>query len=185
MSLTAALATHMYSNTMLYLGRCKINAKAKKESGGNDDEKKKKQSVGSAELKAHRWAGYMVSMSIFGNVFVTRLGAVWMLPEPSVYNYGFVGSVFDVFPVVFKLYLCVFGMAGGWHLIYGTRSAIAVLTGSSVVRKPVPIPLKVMAMGNHIAIVAAMFALGTYMTTIDMSEMEDIRNKYFEEMGLH
>ena len=177
--LMAALVTHMYSNTCLYLGRSKINAKAKKEKDG-------KTPAGSAELTAHRIAGYILSMSIVGHVFATRLGAVLMLPDPSVYDYGFVGAVFAMIPMnIFPIYLCVFGMAGGWHLVYGTRSAIAILTGSSVVGKPVPIPLKMMAMGNHIAIVVAMAALGSYMTTIDMSEKESIRTKYFTDLGMH
>jgi len=179
LSLAASLGVHMYSNTCLYLNRSKINAQVKKETDG-------KKPAGSAELTAHRIAGYILSLSIFGHVFATRLGAFIMLPDSSVYDYGFVASVFEVVPFnLFPIYLCIFGMAGGWHLVYGTRSAIAILTGSSVVGKPVPVPLKVVAMINHVAIVAGMVALGKYLTTIDMSDKEDVRTKFFADLGLH
>ena len=39
---------------------------------------------------------------------------------------------------VFHVYLVLLGMAGGWHLIYGTRSALGILSGSSVEGKPFP-----------------------------------------------
>lgn len=81
-----------------------------------------------------------------------------------------------------------FGSSCHKDALYGTRSAIAILTGSSVVGKPVPIPLKMMALGNHLTIIAAMVALGSYMTTIDMSEKESIHSHEvlcFSDLGMH
>jgi hypothetical protein len=177
-ALIVSLGTHMYANTMLYMKRSKINAKSKKEPGSKGPE-------GTAELTAHRMAGYYLSLSIFGHVVATRLGSVLMLSDPSMYDYTFLKPPFDGFTLLFPLYLCIFGVAGGWHLIYGTRSALAILSGSSVVGKPVPTPLKVLAMANHIAIVSAVLALGAYFKSTASSEKEHLIKEYYTTLGMH
>lgn len=175
-ALIVSLGAHMYANTLLYMNRSKINAKSKKEAGSKGPE-------GTAELTAHRMAGLWLSLSIVGHVIATRLGSVIVLSDPSVYEYRFLKIPFDALPMLFPLYLCIFGVAGGWHLIYGTRSALAILSGSSVVGKPVPIPLKVLAMANHIAIVAGVLALGSYFKSWESSEKEPLIKEYYSKLG--
>ena len=121
----------------------------------------------------------------FGHVFATRLGAIFFLDDASAFDYKFVGAAYSLAPMnTFPIYLCVFGVAGGWHLVYGSYSALATLSGSTVAGKVVPLTLKVMALASHIAIVSAVMFLGYYMKSIDMSDGENARLNYFHRMGM-
>lgn len=96
---------HMYSNTMLYLYR---RQNTKSENNKNT----------SAELKAHRIAGYVMGFSIIGHVAATRLAPLVVLENPSVYDYGFVhAAAGHLGGAPFYVYLAMFAMAGGWHLL--------------------------------------------------------------------
>jgi hypothetical protein len=140
----------MYSNTVLYFRRQKL-ASPRQEG---------KSVAGSAELTVHRLTGTFLPLSIFGHVGATRIAPLFLLDDPSKYDYSFVTSVTEAIPgYVFHVYLVLLGMAGGWHLIYGTRSALAILSGSSVVGKPFPVLLKGLAMASHVGIILAVLAL--------------------------
>jgi hypothetical protein len=163
----------MYANTALYLYRTnKENKKA------------------SAELKAHRMAGYFMGLSIVGHVAATRLAPLYILhdDDASVYNYGFVhAAAHHLGGAPFYLYLIIFAMAGGWHLIYGTRSALATLLGTSGVanNKPMPIVLKVMALTNHVFIILGVLTLSGWFYTIHISQEQMVKqDKLFTTMGL-
>lgn len=164
--LLIALVAHMASNTVLYLKRQKVHAGAaaktmhetKKVAGGTE---------GSAELTGHRYAGYFLSASILGHVGATRLAPLFLLDNPADYDYTFLTHANALFGGLFGVYLALLGVAGGWHLIYGTRSAIATLTGSSVVGTPFPFALKPVAATSHILIVNAILAATGYYYVID------------------
>ena len=168
--LALSVVVHMYANTALYLYR-----------------NKNKEKNASAELKAHRIAGYIMGLSIVGHVAATRLAPLYILEDDaSVYNYGFVhAAASHLGGAPFYMYLMVFAMAGGWHLIYGTRSALATLSGTSVANKPVSIPLKVMALTNHVFILLGVLSLSGYFYTIHFSEEQVMeQDKLFTAMGL-
>lgn len=170
--LAVSVLVHMYANTALYLYRTKENK------------------ASSAELKAHRMAGYFMGLSIVGHVGATRLAPLYILDgDASVYNYGFVhAAAHHLGGAPFYLYLIIFAMAGGWHLIYGTRSALATLLGTSVVanNKPImPIPLKVMALTNHVFIILGVLALSGCFYTIHISREQVVeQDKLFTTIGL-
>jgi succinate dehydrogenase/fumarate reductase cytochrome b subunit len=169
--------THMYANLSVYKCRQKIR------STKQDDKKPAPEAL---ELKGHRIAGYIIALSIFGHVTATRLGPILVLDDPSEYDYSFVAKANELVPgYLFLVYLAIFGMAGGWHLIYGTRSAITTLSGSSTVGKPFPMVLKVMAMSNHLLIIGAVLALGGFRCVIDMETKAELHEKLYSALGLH
>lgn len=173
--LLLSVLVHMYSNTSLYLYR--------KRNSNKDDANK----TVPAELKAHRIAGYIMGTSIVGHVFATRMAPLYAFGEnASAYNYGFIHTAAGMLGgAIFYIYLAVFAMAGGWHLIYGTRSALATLSGGSVANKPMPIPLKVMALTNHILIILGVLALSGYFYEINFSlKQEEEQNKFFSVFGM-
>jgi len=175
--LVLSVLTHMYANVSVYKYRQKIQS-TKQDS--------KKSVAGSMELKGHRIAGYIIALSIFGHIAATRLGPIFILDNPSEYDYSFAAKANELMPGhFFLLYLAVFAMAGGWHLIYGTRSAIATLSGSSAVGKPFPMPLKVMALSNHLLIIGAVLALGGFRYAVDMDAKAELHEKLYSAMGMH
>ena len=114
-------------NTVLYFRRHKLA------SPGQEG----KSIAGSAELTPHRLTGTFLALSIFGHVGATRIAPLFLLDDPSEYDCSFITSMTEAIPgYVFHVYLVLLGMAGGWHLIYGTQSALAILSGSSVEGKP-------------------------------------------------
>lgn len=172
----ASLFAHMYANTMIYLSRKKLAA----------NKKGAKTIQESLELRGHRYAGYFLAMSIFGHVGATRFGPLWLLGDSaSEYDYTFITAACDKFPAnVFPVYLMLLGMAGGWHLIYGTRSAFATLRGSSVVGTKFPIGLKVVAVISHILMISTVLTVSGYIYDIDISEKSELINKLFTGMGM-
>uniref|UniRef100_A0A7S1D1Q7 Mitochondrial adapter protein MCP1 transmembrane domain-containing protein n=1 Tax=Cyclophora tenuis TaxID=216820 RepID=A0A7S1D1Q7_CYCTE len=182
--LLCCLLAHMYSNAGLYMARSKL-ASTKKD---DDAAKKKKQPLpGLTELNAHRYAGYALAVFIFGHVFAVRIAPLLFLPEdPGAYDYSFVAKVYELVPFyIFPIYLSIFGMVGGWHTIYGVRSAIATLSGKSVVGKPFPLPLKIVALLSHALVIGALISLEGYRTTVDMSEKAELHDKLNAAMGIH
>jgi len=180
--LLVTVLAHVYANISIYTHRQKIERHAHK----GEDKSKQHQVAGNLELKAHRIAGYVLAFSIVGHVAATRLGPMFILEDPSVYDYSFVAKVNDLLPgQFFLIYLAVFGMAAGWHMIYGTRSAISTLRGSSVLGKPFPMLLKVLALANHILIVGAVLALGGFRYAIDTETKAELHDKLFSTMGMH
>lgn len=178
--LVVSLLAHMYSNSGLYMARSKIASNKK-----DDDNNKKAAPPGSTELNAHRFAGYLLSLLVFGHVFAVRVTPLLHLEDPSEYDYSFAASVYELIPFnIFPVYLSILGMVGGWHTIYGVRSAIATLSGGSVVGKPFPIALKAVALANHLLIIGAVVALGGYASTVDFSEKEDMHRALLTAMGM-
>jgi hypothetical protein len=171
-TLLIALMAHMASNTMLYMQRQKINAASKKDGG--------KEPAGTLELQYHRYAGYFLSLSIFGHVLATRLAPLYLLDDPSQYDYTFVTHATYLFgKSFFGGYLILMGIAGGWHLIYGTRSAIATLSGSSVVGKPFPFALKPVAAISHLLIINSILAVTGFYFVIDTETKADLYAKVY------
>jgi hypothetical protein len=151
-----ALVLHMASNVQIYCHRQKVKAVPHKNEGKTDAKTK----AGALELKGHRYAGYFLAISMVGHIGSTRIAPRFVLDKPADYDYGFLNAVNDIVPYnLFAIYLSFLGMAGGWHLIYGTLSAVTHLRGSSLLGKPFPFVAKPVAMLNHVLIINAMLAL--------------------------
>lgn len=179
--LTLSVIGHMYANVALYLKRRQT---ADKKEGGSEPV------AGSMELKAHRIAGYIMGFSIFGHVATTRFGPKHFMDDPSEYDYSFIAKANELLPSnIFLVFLAIFGMAGGWHMIYGIRSAVATFKRESIVGKPFPIALKVLALASHVGIISAVIALGGYYYPIDTESNAEIHDqlydKLFGPMGIH
>ena len=158
--LATSLFVHFFANINLYLDRNKINSSTKK-----------RPIEGSLELQGHRIAGYILSIMIVGHVIATRIGPLIVLDDPRSYDYSFIALAISLIPFkISNLFLILFGCAGGWHLIYGTRAAITTLSGGSVHGKKFPIPLKMLALTNHLLIIGAVLALSTAATTLVMND---------------
>lgn len=124
--------------------------------------KKKERDNVPAGLKAHRYTGYILAIFVVGHIAATRLLPL-MLENPSDYDYGFTAYANEIMPGnIFMMYLLVFGGAGVWHLAYGTRSALATLSGESVIGKPIPLPLVIVALVSMSAVFLGIFALNGY-----------------------
>ena len=183
--LLASLVAHMVSNTMLYLHRQKIEGRAnaiKK----NEDSNAKVELPGSLELKGHRYTGYFLSLATIGHVAATRIIPLFTLDDPSQYNHTFISYGRTLHGPLFGVYMILFGMAGGWHLIYGTRSAIATLFyGSSVIGKPFPFVLKPVAALSHILIINAVLAIcfGVYYA-IDLETKVDLYERVYAVISI-
>jgi hypothetical protein len=174
--LAVSLLVHFYTNVNLYMARTKINGAAKKEPDA-------KEPAGSLELQGHRVAGYMLSFLLLVHIFATRISPLVFLEHPSVYDYSFAALAIPTIPLkILNVYYTFLGCAGGWHFIYGTRAAIAILSGGSIVGKPFPIPLKVVALANHLLIIGAVFVLGKAATTL---EMTTVHRSLFEKLGIY
>jgi hypothetical protein len=173
--LLASLVAHMISNAMVYRYRQKIERRSsvlKK----NEDSKTKLEPPGSLELKGHRYTGYFLSLAIIGHVSATRIVPLFILSDPSQFDYSFATyAQRAIFGPIFGLYLIMLGMAGGWHLLYGTRSAVTTLFfGSSVTGKPFPLVLKPVAAVNHILIINAVLAITGVYYAVDTETKEDL-----------
>ena len=171
--LLTSVLVHMFSNTMLYLYRKR-------------NDKKDNTTNTPSELKAHRIAGYIMGFSILGHVAATRLAPLYILSSPSIYDYGFVHTAAKLLGgTPFYIYLAIFAMAAGWHVVYGTRSALATLSGTSISNKPFPMALKLLALTNHILIILAILALSGYFYPIEIppAKVEE-QDKLFAVMGI-
>lgn len=168
-TLLLATALHMVSNTVIIMKRGKLEAK-KKVNG---------------ELLGHRYSGYFLAFSIFGHVGATRLAPLFLLDDPSQYDYSFVAKANQLFPSsIFAVYLILFGMAGGWHLVYGTRSALATLSGTSVMGKPLPMALKFVANLSHLLVINAVLALMGYYYLVDTTTKAALHDQIFDKIGI-
>jgi succinate dehydrogenase/fumarate reductase cytochrome b subunit len=173
-ALLVALLAHMASNTLIYLKRRNADAAAfSSKKDGNPP------APVSLELRGHRLAGYFLAASIFGHVAVTRLAPLWLLEDPSQYDYGFIAHASNLFGAFFAAYVALLGMAGGWHLIYGTRSALATLKGTSVTGTPFPFALKPVAAISHVLVVNAVLALAGFYSAIDTETKADLHAKVY------
>lgn len=173
--LFVSLVAHMVSNALVNRHRQKIERRssALKKS---DDSIAKVEPPGSLELKGHRYTGYFLSLAIIGHVSATRIVPYFVLSDPSQFDYSFATyAQRAIFGPIFGLYLILLGMAGGWHLIYGTRSAITTLFfGSSVTGKPFPLALKPIALINHLLILNAVLAITGVYYAVDTETKEDL-----------
>lgn len=161
--LVATVLLHMTSNTILYLNRSKVDSTKKKDGG--------KEPAGSMELKAHRIAGIILALSIFGHVYATRIASLMTLDDPSLFDYRLIKMTNEYYPAnLFAVYLVIFGMAANWHLLFGVRSALATLSGESVIGKPVPIPLKMLALLAHILIIWSVLSILGVFYKVDTEE---------------
>jgi succinate dehydrogenase/fumarate reductase cytochrome b subunit len=172
-----SLFVHMTCNTMLYMKRSaleknKENGQHKKNDG--DTTTTTSTNPGSLELTAHRYAGYILALFIFGHVFATRGAALIGLQDPSQYTYTMITMTTDLFGFGFTIYLFVFGMSAVWHTVYGIRSSIAILTGHSVTNTAFPIPLKVVAMVLHILTILSVLSISGYIYHIDRNDPNQI-----------
>lgn len=177
--LFAALGLHLVSNGAVYFKRAALEKHGP--SKKDDDHGTKGGTAttagsppGSLELKAHRYAGYILSAFIFGHVFATRGVALFILDKPHDYDYSVLTAVSDDIPYAFTLYLIIFGMAGNWHLVYGVRSALSTLTGHSVHFTPFPIPLKVVALTLHVLLIGSVLVVSGYWYAIDRTKGAEI-----------
>lgn len=175
-----SVLVHGYANVSLKLMRDKI-AKTSAAHKKNDDDgvaDVATSSLGSREYFNHRVAGYLVGILLIPHVIATRIVPAFVLKDPSVYDYSFFSIANDK-KLPYNLFLameCFFAMAGGWHTIYGTWSAINTLRGHSVAGKVVPLPLRVLALCSHLLIISAGFAIaGGYYPVDKTSKLE-----YFE-----
>jgi hypothetical protein len=181
-SLLLSLLLHMTSNVQLYLLRRKVAQGAKEKTNGKDAQGT---TEGAAELSAHRYAGYFLGLSLFGHVGATRLAPYMFLDDPSEYDYGFIKAVNDKVPYnLFAGYLCILGMAGGWHLIYGSLSAVSHLLGSPLLGKPFPTSVKYFAMASHVFMINGIVALCGYHYAIDNDAKADLHKKLIKAMGV-
>lgn len=171
-------AIHLASNFSMYLARERINAHAKKEGG-------KEPTAGKAELFAHRAAGYFLWFGIILHVAAVRLGPLFFLPDPADYDYSFIAAAYNHMPqYVFPGYLFLLGATGGWHMIYGTRSALSTLSNSTVAGKPFPILLKVVALVFHLLTLSAVLALAGYYYPVDTESKKDLHWTLFKGIGM-
>ena len=133
--LIVALMAHYTSSTIMYIRRSKTATSGSSKKDDDDPNTKPSNSDhslsqhhGAMELKTHRYTGYFLSFAVLTHVIVTRMLPMLSLPDPKLYDYTF--STYaqqKLYGPVFGIYNALFGMAGGWHLIYGTRSAIHTL----------------------------------------------------------
>jgi hypothetical protein len=180
--LLVVLMVHMASNAVLYTNRQKIQ-KAVAFSGRASTSKKEagaKEPEGTLELKAHRAAGIILGLSIFGHVAATRVAPLFILDDPSEYDYSFVTEANRRFPWnSFSIYLTFFAVAGVWHVIYGTRSALAILSGGSVHGTPFPMPLKFLSSACQLIMISAVAASTGYYYVIDTETKADLHENLF------
>lgn len=172
--MTLSVIGHIYSNVALYFKR-----QADKKEGESEP------TAGSMERKGHRIAGYILAFGIVGHVAATRFGPMHFMDDPSEYDYSFVAKANELLPSnILLVFLAIFGMAGGWHMIYGIRSALATFKGDSVVGKPFPIALKVLALASHVGIVSAVIALGGHYYPVDTASKADLHDKLYQGLGM-
>jgi hypothetical protein len=175
-----SLVLHMYANTQVYLARTKASS-----SNINNKKGRNKSDNVPLELKGHRYAGYALALFVGGHSTATRFGPMFILEDPSVYDYSFAAKVMEFIPRwPFSIYLAVLGMAGGWHLIYGTRAAIATLRGSSVAGTTFPMPLKMVAMTSHLLVISAVLALNGVYYEVDTQAKEEFFQRLYSGMGM-
>ncbi|KAG7354986.1 hypothetical protein IV203_004342 [Nitzschia inconspicua] len=158
-----AMISHFYANYHTFQSRSKIaklHHKNKNDDRNNIHSKNKHTQTtdhGEYELKGHRIAGYTLSLLVVAHVIAS----------------------------LFKLYYIVLGMAGGWHLIYGVRSAMATLRGRSVQGTTFPMPLKLLASISHKLLISAVLALGKYATTTEWTEhQKEWHKQFFQLFGM-
>ena len=176
--LFSSLALHMVSNTIVYLKRRKTDAALHKK---YEDHLQKP----SAELLAHRYAGYVIAVSVIGHIIGTRVAPFVFLEDPSIFDYSFIVAIDQKLPYhFFAIYMIIFGVAAGWHLVYGTTSALAILWGSSIHGKPFPFVLKPLVVLMHLLIVNAVLALAGYYYVVDMEANAEPRGEYLEKIGI-
>lgn len=177
-----ALGAHFFVNYKIYTRRSKLDATSRTK---KDDEAKTSNAV-SPELKAHRWAGYFLSIFVVTHVIAVRVTPLLYFENAADFDYSFAAAAIDFFPShSFTVYYIVLGMAGGWHMIYGVRAALATLQGKSVTGTAFPMPLKMVAAASHLLIVVAVLALGKYYTNIEWSEKTvALHDYFFKSMGM-
>ena len=175
--LLIAILIHMVSNTVIIMNRGKSAGHTKKDGNGQKP-------AGTTELQLHRYVGYFLSVSIVGHVGATRLAPMFILEDPSDYDYSFVAKVAEIIPIFFAGYLGVLGICGGYHLIYGTRSALATLSGSSVIGKPFPGALKVVGVLNLLFVTSAVMALSGFYYVVDTSSKAELHDQINEKLGI-
>jgi succinate dehydrogenase/fumarate reductase cytochrome b subunit len=175
-----ALLIHMMSNAVVVMHRRKITALAAPAA-------EEKEPAGTTlELKAHRTAGIILGISIVGHVAATRIGPLLFLDDPAAYDYSFVAKVNDEVPYnLFSVYMAIFAMAAVWHGIYGTRSALAMLSGGSVIGTAFPVPLKFLASLSHLIMISAAASLTGYYYVIDKDAKAALHEDVFKGMGMH
>lgn len=192
----AAMVVHFYCNYHTYQRRRRskvlLSSNPKKTDGDKPNSttstSNNNKIIINYELQGHRVAGYILSVLVIGHVAAVRVVPLLYFENPQDFDYSFAGAAIDFFPYhSFTLYYILLGMAGGWHLIFGVRAAMATMQqGKSVVHTtPFPMPLKVVASASHLLIIGAVLALGRYYTTIEWStEQRDLHEHFFRVMGM-
>jgi succinate dehydrogenase/fumarate reductase cytochrome b subunit len=117
--------------------------------------------------KVHRITGYILTLLIVGHIGATRFLPLLALEDPSAYDYSFSTQAFNKVGNVFVFYLVIFGGAGIWHLMYGTWSALGILSGRSVIGKSVPLPLVGLALVSLVALLLGVLAVTGFFYQIE------------------
>jgi hypothetical protein len=173
-----ALFTHMGCNTMIYLRRSATEAKIAASKKTDEATSSPPSPKASHELLGHRYTGYFLALTIFGHVLFVRIIPVAVLSDPSAYDYSFITAAYkDHMGMPFAIYLVLLGMAGGWHLIYGTWSALVTLG----VLKPSTFPffLKPIAGLSHLLMINAVLCVVGYYFTVDTSTKAALYEKVY------
>ncbi|KAG7345781.1 DUF1691 domain containing protein [Nitzschia inconspicua] len=195
-----AMMTHFFANYHTFQSRSKVTKLHDKKKNdnqsssitiGSNNKNKKKQvttkdhhNIVDYELKGHRYAGYTLSLLVVAHVLAVRLVPLVYFDNAQDFDYSFAAMAIVLFPYqFFTIYYILLGMAGGWHLIYGVRSAIATLRGRSVQGTTFPMPLKAFASISHILLISAVLALAKYATTTtEWSEQQEKLHRTFFQL---
>ena len=149
--LFVSLLVHMAVNAYMVMRRYTQEGSQDKKEGGL-------RPAGSTERRLHRLAGYILGASIIGHVMSTRVVGLLFLKNPELYDYTMILVENQHFKNVLAAFLMVFGVTAAWHLIYGTRLAIAILREKSISGQPFPMLLKVLWAGLAMLLLNAVMA---------------------------
>jgi succinate dehydrogenase hydrophobic anchor subunit len=180
----ASLLLHMVANTNVYMKRAAMEKSSKLKKDG-DSKKGSPSPPGSIELKGQRITGIILSFIIVGHVAATRGAALFVLDDPSQYDYSVLYRVAKDFPRhVFPIYLCIFGMAANWHFVFGVRSAVYTLLGQSVHNRPFPLFLKPVAVVLHVLIIVSVLSVTGYRYAVDVRDKDHVYEAISKAIGI-
>ena len=153
-TMIASVLVHLTVNGYMVVRRYTqegSQGESKKEAGGL-------RPAGSTERQLHRLAGYVMGASIVGHVLSTRVVGLLFLKNPELYDYTMILVENQHFKNTLAAFLMVFAATAAWHLVYGSRLAIAILREKSISGQPFPVLLTVLWAGLAMSLVYAVLA---------------------------